>query len=175
MTGARALRGWITTTTGSSICSSAITLDGRRILMRRWATRSMAGRAPTARRTTLKARFHGSTSTMATAISPTSPRRAAFRSKIIFDLNAALRGDVGEIAVAIVVVEPWKRAFKVVRRAVGARPAIDLVAHLRINILRPSNVIADEQIELPVVVVIHPRSARAPVIGGSTDASYRSD
>ena len=77
------------------------------------------------------------------------------------------------MAVAVVVVEPWKRAFKVVRRAVGARPAIDLVAYLCINILRPFNVIADEQIELPVVVVIHPRSARAPVIGRSTDSSHR--
>ncbi len=54
-------------------------LNGRRTLTRRWATRSMAGRARTASRTISKARFRGSTTTKATAISPMSPRRAAFK------------------------------------------------------------------------------------------------
>ena len=68
------------------------------------------------------------------------------------------------MAVAVVVVEAWKRPFKIVRLTIGARLSVNFVANLGINFLGPLDVIADEQIQLAIVVIIHPRRAGAPVI-----------
>ena len=88
----------------------------------------------------------------------------------IFHLQTALRRDVGEMAVAVVVIKMGKRALEIHGLAVGARPAVNFVADLGVNFARPLDVVADEEVELAVVVVIKKRRARAPVVGRTAHA-----
>src|SRR6266566_8540849 len=64
---------------------------------------------------------------------------------------------------AIVVVEPWKAAFEIHRRTIRAGHPVDLIPDFMIDLLRPADVITDEQIELAVVVIINPGAAGAPI------------
>ena len=83
---------------------------------------------------------------------------------LIFDLHTSLRGHVGEMAVPVVTIKPREHSGKVHWPAVGAPDADQPIVHLKINFLGPRDVIADEQVESAVVVIINPRRARAPVV-----------
>ena len=87
--------------------------------------------------------------------------------------NAGLFGDVGERAVAVVVVE------RVVRRGQSARAADDhhalpfailAAAGLRGLIQIEVHVVGDENIEVAVAIVIDKRAARAPARAGDRQA-----
>ena len=77
------------------------------------------------------------------------------------------------MAAAVVVVEIRICSREIIWLAIGARSAVDFVAHFRIDFLRPPHVIADEQIQPAVVVVIQPRRAGAPIIGRAAHAGAR--
>ena len=65
--------------------------------------------------------------------------------------------------------------MKIHRRPVGARDTIDLVAHFRVDLLRPLDVVADEQIELAIIIVVDPGGARAPVHSRAAHSGRRGD
>src|SRR5678815_163562 len=46
---------------------------------------------------------------------------------------------------------------------------------LQVDRSRPANVVADEQIEVAVAVVVEPGGARAPLVGAAADARYGGD
>ena len=77
-------------------------------------------------------------------------------------LHAGL-GDVGELAVAVVVVEIGQGPLEVLRPAVRAAAAGELEVLAFVELARPADVVADEQVEVAVVVVVEPAAAGAPV------------
>src|SRR5439155_10872286 len=77
------------------------------------------------------------------------------------------------MAASVVVIEPRERAREVEGPAIGAADPHQLIVHLKINFLRPLDVIADKQIEFGVVVIIDPSRAGAPVVGGTAHACLR--
>src|SRR5208337_745386 len=78
------------------------------------------------------------------------------------DLNAGLGGDVAEAAAAVVVIEVGESALEVSGRAVGPANLGQLVGRAQVQFRRPTDVIADEQVEPAVVVIINPGRAGAP-------------
>ena len=85
-------------------------------------------------------------------------------SSRIPDLHPRARGDVGEVSVAIVPVQIGKRALERARRTVGAADAHEPEILLQIDVPGPAHVVADEEIEIAVAVVVEPGGARAPLI-----------
>jgi hypothetical protein len=80
----------------------------------------------------------------------------------VVDVDPRRLGDVGERAVAVVTVEVVVGAFVVERRAVRTADAGELVTHLGVDRRRPLDVVADEEVEVPVAVHIEERGAGAP-------------
>ena len=68
-----------------------------------------------------------------------------------------------------------ERALKVHRRTVCAPDADECVADLFIDLLGPTDVIANEEIQAAVVVVIEPCGSRAPSIRGPAYSSFCGD
>ena len=68
------------------------------------------------------------------------------------------------------MVKARQRSLEIVRLTVGARAAVDFVAHFRVNFPGPLDVVAHEQIELSVIVVIQPGRTGAPVVGRTAHA-----
>src|SRR6266498_4574899 len=89
------------------------------------------------------------------------------------DLDAAVRGDIAETSMAFVVIKKGSRSLKIIGLAVGPGPAVDFIAHFRVDLLRPPDVVPDEQIQLSVVVVIQPGRAGAPVVRRTAHAGVR--
>ena len=85
-------------------------------------------------------------------------------------MHTRLSRDVTEMAVALVMVEVRERALEFAGRPVGASDLRQLEICAAIQLRRPANVIADEEIEFAVVVVIDPGSACAPAVGRAPDA-----
>ena len=73
--------------------------------------------------------------------------------------EARLRGHVLEGAVSLVAEQPRRRAPIRFGRAVGLLLAVD--AAVDIGLRRPADVVADEQIEVAVAVVVEPQRRRA--------------
>src|SRR5436190_19803857 len=73
------------------------------------------------------------------------------------------------MAVAVIVIETGEAALKIHGLAVGARNAVDLIADFEVDFTGPLDVIAHEQVEPSVVVVIEPGAAGAPVLAGAAD------
>src|ERR1043166_1824164 len=79
------------------------------------------------------------------------------------------------MAVAVVVIKDREGTFEIHGRTVGASEADEFVANFEINFFGPLDVIADEQIEPAVVVVINKGRAGAPVVRRIAEAGGRSD
>ena len=73
--------------------------------------------------------------------------------------EAGLGGDVVEGAVAFVAIEPRRAAAIGLRRAVALRLAVDAAEDIALR--RPLHVVADQQIEAAVLVVVEPHRRRA--------------
>ena len=78
-------------------------------------------------------------------------------------LDARLLADVGELT-AVVAQEGAERAGKRRRRPVGPADARELKALDLVDLGRPGDVIADEQIEIAVVVDVEERRAGEPAV-----------
>ena len=63
-----------------------------------------------------------------------------------------------------------KCAFEGARRTVGAAESDEAEVLLQVDRSRPADVVADEEIEVAVAVVVEPGRARAPLVGVSADA-----
>jgi hypothetical protein len=68
-----------------------------------------------------------------------------------------------------------KRSLKIHGLAIGAANAHQLIAHFKIDLLGPLHVIAHEEIEIPVVVVIEEGGAGAPIARKTAHTRARSD
>src|SRR6185369_7433177 len=99
-------------------------------------------------------------------------RHAGYR---VLYLDAGLSRDIAEPAVALIVVKRTKSAFEIHGLSVGAPDPNQLIADLQINLARPAHVIANKQIELAVVIIINPRTTRAPVLAFATHAGRGGD
>ena len=66
------------------------------------------------------------------------------------------------MAVALVVIQVGERPFEIHRRAVGASNSGQRVVHGQVDFPRPFDVIANEQIEPAIVIVIDESRAGAP-------------
>src|SRR5437868_2776772 len=71
------------------------------------------------------------------------------------------------MAMAIIMIEPGKDAFEIHRRPISPGDAINFVAHFAVNFLGPAHVVADKQVKLPIVVIIDPRAAAAPIVSSA--------
>ncbi len=78
-------------------------------------------------------------------------------------------------AVAVVAVEVGERALIVERRAVGAADAGEPVVELEVDRARPAHVVADEEVEVAVAVVVEERARRRPLLLVAADAGRRGD
>src|ERR1041385_8205564 len=79
------------------------------------------------------------------------------------------------MSAAIVMVKPWESAGKIHRGTVSAGSAVNFVADLGIDFARPLDIVADEQIELAVIVIIEERRGSAPVAGRAAHPRFGSD
>src|SRR2546423_9119054 len=79
------------------------------------------------------------------------------------------------MTVAFVVIEIRERPLKLARRTVSAAKLRQFEIGAAIQLLRPADVIADEQVKLAVIVIIDPRSAGAPAVRRSPYSCYFSD
>ena len=75
--------------------------------------------------------------------------------------DAGRFADIGESAVAVVVIERWRLAVEIVGMAIAAH-ARAAVATIEVALRRPVDVVGDDEIESAVIVVIEPRGARCP-------------
>src|SRR5882724_12466734 len=88
----------------------------------------------------------------------------------IAHLDAGGGRNICEMTTAIVVVQIGENAIEIARRAVSAADIGQLKRGGLIQLSRPTDVVADEQIQLSVIVVIDPRGAGAPSIRSADDA-----
>jgi hypothetical protein len=79
-------------------------------------------------------------------------------------LHAGRGRDIGEFSAAVVAIEVRKRPFERIGAAVGPQRSVERAVKRAIDVGRPADVIADEQVEVGVVVVIQPAAARAPFV-----------
>jgi len=83
--------------------------------------------------------------------------------------------NIGEGAVPIVLVEAGISSFKIHRRAIGALEPGEFVVVFLINFPGPENIVADEEVEQSVVVVIEPGCAGAPLRDRARDPGVCGD
>src|SRR5262249_55364381 len=93
----------------------------------------------------------------------------------ILNLDPACRRDIGKMTVPVVAIEIWKSSFEIHGLPVSAADPDQFVAHLEIDFLGPANVIADEEIQQAIVVVVDPSATGAPLARGTTYTSTGSD
>src|SRR5262245_61371804 len=79
------------------------------------------------------------------------------------------------MAVALIMVKVWKIALEFARRPISASNLRQLEVGAAVQIGRPADIIADEQIELAIIVIIEPGSACAPTVAGAADSGSLGD
>ena len=85
-------------------------------------------------------------------------------------LHAGCRRHVGEVSVAVVAIQGGERTLEGPRRTIRAADAGEAEVLRQIDRTRPADVVADEQIEIGIIVVVDPGRTRAPGVGLAGDA-----
>src|SRR5262249_31208531 len=79
---------------------------------------------------------------------------------------------LAERSVTFIMVEIWEGTLKLARRSVRTAYLRQLKAGAAVQLRRPTDVIANKQIKIAVVIVINPGSAGAPTVAPSTNSGH---
>src|SRR5262245_1968476 len=77
------------------------------------------------------------------------------------------------MAAPIIMIKVREDPREIARWTISATDLGKLIRGCKIQLWRPVNVIADEQIKLAVIIVIYESSTRAPAIRGAAHAGLR--
>jgi hypothetical protein len=85
------------------------------------------------------------------------------------NLDAGRLRDIAELAFAVVAIEVAQRALKAERRPIGPLVAGQRESLGHVDLARPLHIVADEQVQPTVAVVVEPGAAGAPSVFCSGD------